>query len=118
MPNLPSRIGRQSVRLLDEPAGYQSVHHVFPLFTEQRDEFARTSSREAGIGTGIHYPIPVHLQPGYRFLAYKEGDLPETERACREVLSLPMYPELRDDAVMRIADAVRQFCREPVAAHS
>lgn len=106
-----------SVRLLDERPGYQSVHHVFPLFTERRDSL-REHLAEAGIGTGLHYPIPVHLQPGYRFLAYKEGDLPETERACREVTSLPMYPELPDDAVMKIADSVRQFCHEPVAAHS
>jgi dTDP-4-amino-4,6-dideoxygalactose transaminase len=74
---------------------------------------------DAGISTGLHYPIPVHLQPGYRHLGYKEGDLPETERACKEVLSLPMYPELEDEKVLRIAESVRQFCRQSVeAVHS
>ena len=100
------------LRLLENRAGYESVHHIFPVFTERRDEL-REHLLQAGIGTGLHYPIPVHLQPGYSQLGYREGDLPETERACREVLSLPIYPELPRETVMRIADTVRQFCRQP-----
>jgi dTDP-4-amino-4,6-dideoxygalactose transaminase len=103
------------LRMLDEHPDYNSVHHIFPLFTPQRDEL-REYLLGAGISTGLHYPIPVHLQPGYRHLGYREGDLPETERACKEVLSLPMYPELEDETVLRIAASVRQFCRQPVAA--
>lgn len=102
------------LRILAEHAEDKSVHHIFPVFTPHRDEL-RQHLLEAGIGTGLHYPIPVHLQPGYRHLGYNEGDLPETERACKQVLSLPMYAELEDDAVLRIADAVRQFCRQSVA---
>ncbi len=106
------------LRLLAEHPDYNSVHHIFPLFTPQRDEL-REHLHSAGISTGLHYPIPVHLQPGYRHLGYKEGDLPETERACKEVLSLPMYPELETDTVLSIADSVRQFCRQSVeAVHS
>jgi dTDP-4-amino-4,6-dideoxygalactose transaminase len=103
------------LRLLAEQPGYKSVYHIFPLFTEQRDDL-REHLLHAGISTGLHYPIPVHLQPGYRHLGYKEGDLPETERACREVLSLPIFAELSDEAVLRIADSVRQFCRQSVEA--
>ncbi|HKO63037.1 MAG TPA: DegT/DnrJ/EryC1/StrS family aminotransferase [Pyrinomonadaceae bacterium] len=103
------------LRLLDEHPDYNPVHHIFPLFTPQRDEL-REHLHAAGIGTGLHYPIPVHLQPGYRHLGYREGDLPETERACKEVLSLPMYPELNQDQVLRIADSVRTFCRQSVSA--
>ncbi len=103
------------LRMLDESADFNSVHHIFPLFTPQRDEL-REHLLAAGISTGLHYPIPVHLQPGYRHLGYNEGDLPETERACKEVLSLPMYPELEDETVLRIADSVQQFCRQSVEA--
>jgi dTDP-4-amino-4,6-dideoxygalactose transaminase len=105
------------VRLLAEPAYCKSVFHVFPLFTDQRDEL-REHLHANGISTGIHYPIPVHLQPGFNNLGYQEGDLPETERVCREVLSVPMYPELATETVTQIAASVRQFCRQAVAVHS
>ena len=104
------------LRLLAESPGSTSVHHIFPLFTERRDEL-RAHLDSAGISTGVHYPIPVHLQRGYRHLGYKAGDLPHTERVCQEVLSLPMYPELSHETVMQIADSVRQFCRQAVAVH-
>ena len=104
------------VRLLEEQPDTISVHHVFPLFTERRDEL-RSYLKEAGISTGLHYPIPVHLQPGFRHLGYSEGDLPETERACKEVLSLPMYPELTKQDVASIVDSVRQFSLKSEAVH-
>jgi dTDP-4-amino-4,6-dideoxygalactose transaminase len=104
------------VRLLAEPVSCKSVYHVFPLFTEQRDEL-REHLHANGISTGIHYPIPVHLQPGFNNLGFKEGDLPETERVCGEVLSVPMYPELATETVRQIADSVRQFSWHEVAVH-
>jgi dTDP-4-amino-4,6-dideoxygalactose transaminase len=105
------------IRLLAEPVGGQSVHHVYPLFTDRRDEL-RAHLLAAGISSGIHYPIPVHLQPGFSELGYHAGDLPHTEQACREVLSLPLYAELADEKVLEIAAAVRQFCAQSVAVHS
>jgi dTDP-4-amino-4,6-dideoxygalactose transaminase len=105
------------LRLLAEPRDCKSVYHIFPLFTEQRDEL-RKHLHANGISTGIHYPIPVHLQQGFRQLGYEEGSLPQTERVCREVLSLPMYPELANETVKRITDSVLQFCRQSVAACS
>ena len=104
------------VRLLVEAADTRSVHHVYPLFTEQRDGL-RAYLHAEGISTGVHYPIPVHMQRGFNNLGYKEGDLPHTERVCREVLSVPMYPELASETVVKIADSVKQFCRQSVAAH-
>ena len=104
------------LRLLAELPGCTSAYHIFPLFTDQRDEL-REHLHAAGVSTGVHYPIPVHLQPGYRGLGYKEGDLPQTERVCQEVLSLPMYPELSNETLTQIADSVRQFCRQAVAVH-
>ena len=109
-------LANTGLRLLAEPADCRSVYHVFPLFTEQRDELREHLERN-GISSGIHYPIPVHLQRGFSNLGFKEGDLPHTEQVCREVLSLPMYPELTDETVAQIADSVRQFCRQSVAAH-
>lgn len=105
------------VRLLAETDDCKSVYHVFPLFTERREQL-REHLHANGISTGIHYPIPVHMQPGFNNLGYAEGDLPETERVCREVMSLPMYPELPSETVMQIVDSVRQFCSPTVAAHS
>jgi dTDP-4-amino-4,6-dideoxygalactose transaminase len=104
------------LRLLEEPAACKSVYHIFPLFTEQRDEL-REHLHANGISSGIHYPIPVHLQRGFSNLGFSEGDLPETELVCREVMSLPMYPELTNETVQQISESVQQFCRQTVAAH-
>jgi dTDP-4-amino-4,6-dideoxygalactose transaminase len=104
------------LRLLEEPSACKSVYHIFPLFTAQRDEL-REHLHANGISSGVHYPIPVHMQRGFSNLGFHEGDLPQTESVCREVLSLPMYPELTDETVMQIADSVRQFCRQTMAVH-
>ena len=109
-------LAESGLRLLEELPDAKSVHHIFPLFTEHRDDL-RAYLQNAGVSTGLHYPTPVHLQPGYRHLGYQEGDFPETERACKEVLSLPMYPELSDEDVLSIVDSVRQFCRKSRAVH-
>lgn len=109
-------LAESGLRLLEELPDAKSVHHIFPLFTEQRDDLC-AYLQKAGISTGLHYPIPVHLQPAYRYLGYEEGDFPETERASKEVLSLPLYPELADEAVLSIVDSVRQFCRKSRAVH-
>jgi dTDP-4-amino-4,6-dideoxygalactose transaminase len=104
-------------RLIPEPENCKSVYHVFPLFVEQRDEM-REFLQAAGISTGIHYPIPVHLQRAYLSLGYKEGELPHTERLCKEMLSLPMYPELTVEEVTHITSSVREFSRRSVAVHT
>jgi dTDP-4-amino-4,6-dideoxygalactose transaminase len=61
---------------------------------------------EAGVQTGIHYPIPIHLQPAYASLGYRRGDFPESERQADRILSLPMFPELTDEQIMRVAQAI------------
>jgi dTDP-4-amino-4,6-dideoxygalactose transaminase len=86
------------------------------LFSERRDEL-RKHLNANGISSGIHYPIPVHMQRGFNNLGFSEGDLPKTEGVCREVLSLPMYPELKNEILMQIVDSVREFCRQAVAVH-
>jgi dTDP-4-amino-4,6-dideoxygalactose transaminase len=67
---------------------------------------------ERGIGTQIHYPVPIHLQEAAQFLGYRKGDLPVTEKAADEVLSLPMYPELTDPMVERVSTEVRAFMKK------
>jgi len=64
---------------------------------------------EAGIGTGIHYPIPLHQQKAYQNLGYKTGDFPVTERVACEILSLPMFPQLTDAQQDLTVNAVREF---------
>jgi len=82
------------------------VYHVYAVRTANRSALQQSLERD-GIQTNIHYPIPVHLQPAHADLGWREGDFPVSERAAREVLSLPMYPELPLEAVDRVADAVR-----------
>lgn len=91
-----------------EPEGYEGVYHLFVVRTPYRDAL-RQYMREHGIETGVHYPIPLHLQRAFAHLGYKQGDLPCTEQAAREVLSLPIYPELSEGDVQRVIDVVLSF---------
>lgn len=84
----------------------EHVFHLYVVRSKGRDGLrARLESR--GVGTAVHYPVPIHLQPCYAHLGYGEGAFPEAERAAREVVSLPLYPELSDDAAAYVAEAVR-----------
>ncbi|WP_237151732.1 DegT/DnrJ/EryC1/StrS family aminotransferase [Oryzibacter oryziterrae] len=93
--------------LPQEAPGTTHVYHQYVVRHPERDRIA-AELRSVGIGTNIHYPVPVHLQPAYRGrLAADPDGLLATEAAAREVLSLPMYPELEDKAVDRVIEAVR-----------
>ncbi len=91
-----------------EPPGTCHVYHLYVVRHPQRDALRQFLS-ERGIGTAIHYPVPIHLQPAYRGRLGDSGSLPETERAAQEIVSLPMYPELREDEVKMVAEAIREF---------
>jgi dTDP-4-amino-4,6-dideoxygalactose transaminase len=84
------------------------ARHVYHLYTVRvRDRAAvRASLDAAGIQTGLHYPVPVHLQPAYADLGYRAGQFPESERAAAEVLSLPMFPELTSDQIAIVGEAL------------
>lgn len=112
---------RRNARLLSEaladtsvatpspaPAGVEEVYHLYVVRHPRRDEL-QAFLTEHGIGTGIHYPRPIHLQPAYASLGYRLGDFSITERLAAESLSLPMYAELTEEQIERIADAVRAF---------
>jgi dTDP-4-amino-4,6-dideoxygalactose transaminase len=89
--------------------------HVFYTYTirvpgGRRDDL-RTYLGERGIGTQIHYPVPIHMQQSAEFLGYRKGDMPVTEKVASEVLSLPMFAELTDEQLERVADSVRSFMK-------
>jgi dTDP-3-amino-3,4,6-trideoxy-alpha-D-glucose transaminase len=90
----------------EDPPGVGSVHHLFVVEADDRDELAARLAAD-GIATGVHYPTPVHLQPGWRHLGYGPGDLPASERAARRVLSLPIFPDMRLAEVDRVCAAVQ-----------
>ncbi|HKO16001.1 MAG TPA: DegT/DnrJ/EryC1/StrS family aminotransferase [Gemmatimonadaceae bacterium] len=85
-----------------------SIFNQYTIRAQRRDELqGYLKSRQ--IGTSIYYPLPLHLQPCFAYLGYKEGSCPESERAAREVLSLPIYPELTKDQLDEVAGAIRAF---------
>ena len=97
---------------LTRPARRTQADHVYHLYVVRAParEATQAALREKGIGTGIHYPAPVHLQPAYQGrIALGGGALPQTERAAREVLSLPLFPELTDEQVDIVCDALRRL---------
>jgi len=95
--------------------GVEAVWHLFVIQATRRDVL-RDYLADLGIVTGIHYPIPIHLQPAYADLGYQRGDFPVTEQAAGEILSLPMYPELTEEAIARVAAAIGTFVPTEQAA--
>jgi len=93
------------VRLPPADGAAQSVYHLFVLQTPQRESIRRALTAR-GIASGVHYPIPLHLQPAYRGLGHTIGDFPESERASETVVSLPLYPEMTDAQVQYVAEVV------------
>jgi len=91
-----------------ESSTSKSVYHLYVVRTHLRNELQKHLT-EAGIGTGIHYPIPLHLQKAYASRGWQRGDFPETEAAADEILSLPMFAGLTPDQQKRVAEAVSQF---------
>ncbi|HVG73478.1 MAG TPA: DegT/DnrJ/EryC1/StrS family aminotransferase [Vicinamibacterales bacterium] len=88
------------------------VYHVYAVRLSQRDS-ARAALQAAGIQTGVHYPIPIHLQPAHADLGYGRGDFPVSEQAASQVLSLPMFPEMTVEQVEQVAAAVLAAERVP-----
>jgi dTDP-4-amino-4,6-dideoxygalactose transaminase len=87
------------------------VYHLFVIRSQKRDDLQKWLSKR-GVGVGIHYPTPVHLQKSYEHLNVREGSLPMTERYSKEMLSLPMFPEMTDDEIEYVCECIRDFHRE------
>lgn len=88
--------------------GEGPVFYVYNILVPRRDELI-AFLREKGIGTSVYYPIPLHLQKCFEYLGHKRGDFPVAERVCGEILALPMFPELTDDEVDYVCDAIVSF---------
>ena len=86
----------------------QHIYHMYVIQAPRRDEL-QIWLKERGIGTGIHYPVPIHLQNSMSDLGGKKGDFPVTEKVVDQVLSLPMYAELTDDAIRTVASSINEF---------
>jgi dTDP-4-amino-4,6-dideoxygalactose transaminase len=99
-----------AVELPVEAPYAKHVYHLFVIRAERRDAL-RNHLTERGIATGLHYPLPLHLQNAYRHLGLGPGAFPVVERAAEAILSLPMFPELTDSQVCRVAEAIREFYR-------
>jgi dTDP-4-amino-4,6-dideoxygalactose transaminase len=100
-----------------EPSWSRAVYHLYVIRAEDRDGMG-AHLKAAAIGTGIHYPIPLHLQKAYSSMGYKAGDFPVCEKAAAEILSLPMFPQLTTAQQRRVAEQVLSFTsrltRKPV----
>ncbi len=100
-----AEIGASVTACLQAPWA-KSNYHLYVVRVQDRDELMAKLALE-GIGTGIHYPVPLHLQRAYRHLGYKEGDFPIAERLAKEIVSLPMYPNLAEEQQRLICEKVR-----------
>ena len=91
-----------------EQPNIKHVYYMYEVRVNDRDKLMEFL-KENEISCGIHYPLPLHLQQSLKFLGYKEGDFPITEQAAKEILSLPMYPELTEEQIKYIADKIKKF---------
>jgi dTDP-4-amino-4,6-dideoxygalactose transaminase len=104
---LPEQVIKPTVASDVEP-----VWHLYPIQVERRDRLAAFLEQN-GIGTGVHYPLPVHRQAAFKGLGYEVGSYPIAEAACRRVLSLPIYPELTPASVRVVSAAIHDFFESP-----
>ena len=100
-----------------EAAGAESVCHLYVIRTENRD-ILRENLVSRGISPGIHYPIPIHLQPAYEDLGHKRGDFPITEAHAQRILSLPMYAELTPESIQHVTRSIRAVLSEDWSSQS
>jgi dTDP-4-amino-4,6-dideoxygalactose transaminase len=94
----------------DEPTWTKGVYHLYVIRVANRDDLMRHLGDEH-IGTGIHYPVPLHLQKAYEGCGYKAGDFPVAEKVAPEILSLPMFPQLRSPQQVRVVDTITKCLR-------
>lgn len=92
-------------------ASARHVYHLYVIRAPERDAL-QAYLKDHGVFTGIHYPVPTHMQNAIAYLGYKKGDFPYTETAVQEILSLPMFAELSDDDIRRVASTVKDFYAE------
>ena len=100
--------GDAPVRVLVAQPQAHHIYHQYAIRAHRRDDL-REFLNHRSIGTEIYYPIPLHLQPVFTYLGYREGDLPEAERAAKEILALPMFPELTESEQQWVVESIAEF---------
>lgn len=100
--------GEGSVSIPAEMPYGRHVFHVYALRAQRRNGLAEWLNSQ-GISTGVHYPVPIHLQEAYRFLGYAKGDFPVSEQCAEEFISLPMYPELSSEQIETVGKAISEY---------
>jgi dTDP-4-amino-4,6-dideoxygalactose transaminase len=98
-----------------EASWTKGVYHLYVVRVQDREAF-QAALAEAGIGTGIHYPIPLHLQKAYESMNFKQGDFPVTERVAAEIVSLPMFPQMTNEQVNEVSKKVKEFAGARVSS--
>jgi dTDP-4-amino-4,6-dideoxygalactose transaminase len=93
------------------PRGLQSIYHLYSILTDKRDSLAAHLAKK-GIGTGVYYPLPLHLQPCYKSLGYKKGDFAVSESVSNRILSLPMFPELKKSQKEEVISEIKNFFKK------
>jgi dTDP-4-amino-4,6-dideoxygalactose transaminase len=102
------QLGNLGLRPAAELPGRRHVYHIYSVFHPDRDRL-RDHLAAKGIQTGMHYPVPVHLQKAYASLGHRQGDFPVSEQVGREQLSLPIYPEMTDEEVDAVCRGIREW---------
>lgn len=100
--------GNKKIILPLIPINSVPVWHLFVIRVSDREALA-AHLQEKGIGTGIHYPVPLHLTPAYSYMGHTKGEFPFSEKFCDEIISLPMYPELSEKEIRYVADTINDF---------
>lgn len=103
------------VKPVCEPSWSKAVYHLYVVRSDDREGLMK-HLKDAGVGTAIHYPIPLHLQKAYSNLNYRAGDFPVAERVASEIVSLPMFPQLSAEQQAQVVNAIVSFMREAVAS--
>jgi dTDP-4-amino-4,6-dideoxygalactose transaminase len=108
------RLAGLPIRLPDVISLTQPVHHLFPVLTSERDRLAEFL-KQRQIESGVHYPVPLHLQPAFSKLGYHVGDFPVAESIARQELSVPIFPEMTDAQINAVCQSIREFFGAGVA---
>ena len=96
------------IELPKEHPSASAVYHLYVIQADDREKL-REHLDTKGVSTGLHYPVPLHLQPAFKELGYREGSFPNAERSAKRIVSLPMYPELREEQIAYVAGCIRGF---------
>ncbi len=98
----------EGIKLPTENDQSKHVYHIYAICTEKRDQLMQTLL-ENDIHTGIHYPVPIHLQKAYQYLNYEKGNFPIAEKSAEQILSLPMFPEITEQQIDHVARVIKTF---------